>query len=116
MFQHLVTELAQSVTYVGDLLLDYLFKKRSKLGEGGVIHVVEPRLDEDTVIWLQLEVLSNIINDYGFRQVTADTTQVLHEDWSMRQRMLTVEPIFYPLFLVDLVQYPISVLETIQNY
>ena len=112
----MVTEFAQSVTYVGHLLLDYLFEKRSKLGEGGVIHVVEPRLDEDTVIWLELEVLSNIINDYGFRQVTADTTQVLDKDWPMRQRMLTVKPVLYPLFLVDLVQYPISVLQTEQNY
>tara|TARA_B110001450_G_C17625947_1_gene483171 strand:+ start:211 stop:552 length:342 start_codon:yes stop_codon:yes gene_type:complete len=112
----LVAEFAQSVTYVGDLLLDYLFKKRSKLGEGGVILVVEPGLDEDTVIWLQLEVLSNIINDYGFRHVTANTTQVFYKHWSMRQRMLTVEPVFYPLFHVDLVQYPISVLQTKQNY
>jgi hypothetical protein len=34
----------------------------------------------------------------------------------MRQRMLTVKPVLYPLFLVDLVQYPISVLQTEQNY
>ena len=116
MFQHLITEFAQSVTDVGHLLLDYLLQKRSKLGKGGVIHVVEPGLDEDTVIWLELEVLSDIINDYGFGQVTADTTQVFDEDRSMRQRVLTVESVLYPLFLVDLVQYPISILHTKQNY
>ena len=65
LFQHLVSELPQRVTHVRHLLLDDLLQQRRQFGQGRVVHVVEPALDEYTVVRLQLEVLRDIIDDDG---------------------------------------------------
>ena len=55
-----------------DLLLDNLFQERSQLRESCVGHVIKPTLNEYAIVWLELEVLSNVIHDNCAREVTAD--------------------------------------------
>ena len=88
-------------------------KERSQLGECGVGHIIEPALDEYAVIGLQLEVLRNVVHDYGPREVAPDATQVLHEDRPIRQRMLAVHTIANVLLLVYLIKHPIRILNFI---
>ena len=63
LFQHLVSEFPQCVAHVGHLLLDDLLQQGRQFGQGRVIHVVEPALDEYAVVRLQLEVLRDIIDN-----------------------------------------------------
>ena len=72
--------------------------------------VVEPRLDEDTVVWLQLEVLRHVVDDDRLGQVSADAAQVLDEDRAVRESVLAVEAVLYALGLVNLVKNPVGVL------
>ena len=64
LFQHLVPKLPESISHVGTLLLHDLFQERGQLRECRIIFVVEPTLNKDSVIWLQLEVLSHVVYNY----------------------------------------------------
>lgn len=72
--------------------------------------VVEPRLDEDTVVRLKLEVLSDVVYDDCLGEVAPNAAQVLHEHGTVRQCMLAIEAVLYPLGFVYLVKYPVSIL------
>ncbi len=72
--------------------------------------VVEPRLDEDAVVRLELEVLSNVVHDDCLGKVTADTAEVLDEDRAVWQCVLAIEAVLYPLGFVYLVKHPVSIL------
>jgi hypothetical protein len=67
LLKHLISELSQGVSHVINLLLRDLFEERSQLGECCVGHVIEPTLDEDAIVRLELEVLCDIVYDNGTR-------------------------------------------------
>ena len=83
LLKHLVTEASQCVTHVRHFLLDDLLEERSQLGQGGVILVVEPRLDEDAVVRLELKVLGHVVDNNRLSQVPTDTAQILNEYWAV---------------------------------
>lgn len=72
--------------------------------------VIEPRLDENTVVRLELEVLGHIVDNDRLRQVSTDATQILDENRPVRQGVLSVQPILDALRLVYLVQHPVGVI------
>jgi len=110
LLEHLVSELAESISHIRDLLLHNLFQKRSEFGQGCVVLVVEPTLNEYAVVGLKLEVLSDIIHYYGFCEISPDTTEILHKDRPIGHGVLAVEPMLYSFGGIYLVQHPISVL------
>lgn len=61
--------LLDEVPDITDTLFDHFHQKWSKSEQACVISCIDPSLDEDSVVWLQLEVLSNIINYDSFAQV-----------------------------------------------
>lgn len=114
----MVSELAKSISDVRHVFPDDLFKQGREFGQGCVVHVFEPAFNEDSIVWLQLEVLSHVVDDYCFCEVSANSTQILYEYWTMRQRMLSIESVFYAFFFIYLVQNPIGVLnhKSISNF
>lgn len=111
LFKHLVSESSQGISYIWHLFLHYLFQKWGQLTQGCVVHVIEPGLDEDSVVWLKLEVLSHVIDNDSLAQVSSDSGQVLYKDRTVWQSMLSVESVLDSLFLVYLVEDPIGVLK-----
>ena len=55
--------------------------------------VFKPTLDENTVIWLQREVLSHVVHNYGLVEGAPNPTQVLDEDHTRWAGVLSVEPV-----------------------
>ena len=109
LFKHLISEFTERISYVWHLFLDDLLEKRRKLWKGGIIHVVEPTFDEYTIIGLQLEVFSNIVNNYSFWQISSDPAQVFDENWTIMRAVLSVETVLDSLSFINLIEHPISV-------
>ena len=110
MIKHLISKLSQGITYVRNLLLHDLFQERCEFGQGCVVLVIEPGFDEDAVVWLKLEVFGNVVYDYCFGKVATNTAQIFNENWAVGKRMLSIKSVLYSLFLVDLIQNPVSIL------
>ncbi len=82
-----------------------------ELGQRLVVHVVNPRLNEDAVFGLQLEVLGHVVHDHSLPEIPSQFAQVLNEGRTDRDRVLPVQPVLYPLLLlVHRVYGPIRVL------
>ena len=110
LLKHLISELSQGVSHVIHLLLRNFFEERSQLRKCCVGHVIEPTLNEDTIVWLELEVLSDIVNDNGTREVSTNSTKVLDKDRPVRKGMLTVHTVTDTLVLVDLIKDPVCII------
>lgn len=82
------------------MLFHNFFEQGAKLIESGISHVVEPAPDKDSVIWLELEVLSHIVYNQSPREVSSDSAKILDKDRATVSRMLTVEPVFDVLIRV----------------
>ena len=76
-----------------------------------VAPVLEPGLDGDAVLWLQLEVFRDVINDNRVTEVSSQLAQVFDESRAHWQREMSAKPMFNPfLLLVHGVYGPISIL------
>lgn len=87
----------------------YLLQKGRQFKQGCVAHIVEPTLDEDAVVRLEREVLSDIIHNDGLVERTTNPAQILDEGDSRRRAMLTVESEGDATLFVDLIEDPVSV-------
>ena len=110
LLEHLVTEASQCVTHVRHLLLDDLLEERSQLRQGCVLLVVEPRLDEDAVVRLELKVLGHVVDNDRLRQVSADAAQILHKNMAVGGGVLPIQAVGDAFRLVNLVKDPVSIL------
>lgn len=109
LFKHLVTEFAEGLTHILNILLYDLFKQGSQFEQGSISHVFEPGFDENTVIGLQDKVFSNVVDNYAFIQGSSNFTQVFNEDHSSGRGMLSVKTVRNAFLFVDLVKHPVSV-------
>jgi len=106
----LVTKLSQRIAHVAHLLLHNFFEERSQFLESSVSHIIKPTFNEDSIVWLQLEVLSHIVHNYGPGEIPAYPTEVFDKNWAVRDRMLPVQPGCYVFILVHLVQHPVRII------
>lgn len=74
------------------------------------MHVIVPSRYEDSIIWLQDEVVANVVNDYGLGDVTAEEAQVFHQEWAILTRVLSVQSVFDVVAHVDLIDHLVCVL------
>jgi len=88
----------------------YLLQKGCQFEQGGVAHIVEPTLDENAVVRLEREVLSDIIHDDGFVERTTNPAQILDKGDTCRRTMLPVESEGDATLLVDLIEDPVGVI------
>ena len=70
--------------------------------EGCVRGIFKPTFNEDTVVWLQREILRNVVHYDCFVEWSAYAGQVLDEDHSRGAGVLSVQPIanvfyYFPL-------------------
>jgi len=61
--------------------------------EGGVRGIFKPTFDEDSIVWLQREILRNVVHYDCFVEWSAYAGQVLDEDHTCGAGMLSVQPI-----------------------
>ena len=76
------------------------------------MRVVVPRLDRNSVLWLQQEVLRDVVNDNRLVQVTTKEGQVLDVDLSARDGVVSIKPVcntFLRNLATQVRQGPISV-------
>jgi len=76
--EQLVAVLAHGLADVGALLLNDFAEERCDLVEVTVAHVIVPSRDENAVIWLNNEVIANVVDDDRLAKGPAQQTQVLH--------------------------------------
>ena len=62
---------AQELSNIKDSLSDYTFENRFKLLQLLVSRVIIPTDDLDTIVRLQLKVISYVINDKSFPDISA---------------------------------------------
>lgn len=103
LLDHLVAEAPKCISHVGHLLADYLLQERSQLLQCRVGHIIEPAPNEDSIVRLQLEVLSHIIDNECPREVPPNLAEVLNEDRPRTSGMLPVESVANVVILVKLI-------------
>ena len=67
------------------------------------MHVVIPCANEDSVVRLKDEVVTNIINDDGLVDLPSKQTQVFNKEWSILRCVLPVKSVFNVVADIDLV-------------
>ena len=67
------------------------------------MHVVIPCANEDSVVRLKDEVITNIINDDGLVDLPSKQTQVFYKEWSILRCVLSVKSVFNVVADIDLV-------------
>lgn len=72
LFEHLVSEPTKCVSDVRYFFLYYLFQQWSQLAQSCVVLVVEPRFDENSVVWLQLEVFSHVVDNDSLGKISSN--------------------------------------------
>ena len=61
--------------------------------EGCIRWIFKPTFNEDAIVWLQREILRNVVHYDCFVEWSAYTGQVLDEDHACGACMLSVQPI-----------------------
>ena len=74
------------------------------------MHVIVPSGNEDAVVWLQDEVVADVVDDDCFVDVSPQQTQVLHQEWPILTCVLSVQPVLDVVANVDLINHLVSVL------
>ena len=108
--QHLVSICPEGTPHIRNLLLNYLAEQRSDLIEEAIAHVIIPSRNEDAIIWLQDEIVWNVVDNDRLVDVTAQQRQVLDEEWAVLTRVLTVEAVLDIVADIDLVDNLVGVL------
>lgn len=108
--QQLVSVLSQGLAHVRNALFNYVNEQRRDLIEEAVFHVVIPGTDKNAVVRLYYEVVADVVDDDRFVELAAQQGEVLHEEGPVLARVLPIEPVFYVLAHVDLVNYLVGVL------
>ena len=72
--------------------------------------VTSPGLDHDSVVWLETEVLSDVIDDEELLEVPADLGEVLDGELSLSCGVVPVQPVADVIFIIQSVQDPVSIL------
>ena len=78
LLKHILSEKFEGLTDISHRGLRYGYQQGCQFEKGRVSFIGEPGFDEDAVLWLQLEVFSNIIHNDHPRDVSPDTRQVLN--------------------------------------
>lgn len=68
--------------------------------ESFVIWVIVPTFDVDSIVRLQLEIFSAIVDNQGLTQISAEFGQVFLENSSLRVTMSPVESVGNPFLSV----------------
>lgn len=108
--EQLVAVLAHGLADVGALLLNDFAEERCDLVEVTVAHVIVPSRDENAVIWLNNEVIANVVDDDRLAKGPAQQTQVLHQEGPVLTRVLPIQSVLYVVPYVDLVDDLVGVL------
>lgn len=108
---HISPEQFQSISHVRQGRgLCYSDEERRKLEEGSVPGVREPRLDENAVLGLELEVFRDVVDYDGSGEVSADAGEVLHIEAARGgRRMLPVQSVADELGVRQVAQGPVGV-------
>lgn len=101
--KQLVTVLAHGLTDVGTILLNDFCEERRDLVEVTVAHIVVPSRDENAVIWLNNEVIANVVDDDRLAQGPAQQTQVFHQEGPVLTCVLPIQSVLYVVSYVNLV-------------
>lgn len=100
----------EMVSHIFYFVFDEHAQDRYQLLELIVVHAVEPADYVDSIVRLQVVILSDVVHNDGFRQVTAKPAQVLHVDALAELAAVAVEPVADTPQLVEVVQDPVGVL------
>jgi hypothetical protein len=73
LLHHLDAKNAESFADIFDISDSYLLQKWGKLIEGIICGVIYPGPNENTIVWLQLEILRDVINYQRLRNVSPQT-------------------------------------------
>lgn len=101
--QYLVAIWSEGLSHIRNFFLNNFNEKRTYFLEESIWHVVVPSRDENTVLWLQDEVIRYIIYNDGLVDVTTQKTQVLHQKGSILRGVLTIQAILDILVDINLV-------------
>ena len=74
------------------------------------MHVVVPSANEDSIVRLKDEVVTNIIDYDCLVDLSAQKTEILHEEWSILRCVLPVKSVFDVVFHIDLINHLVSIL------
>ena len=110
LFNHLILQLLQRNPYIINSLLGNLNQNRGQLRQGSIMRVIEPALNKNSIIRLQLEILRNIIHNNNLRQVSSKLTQVLNKKVSLLLAVLSIKPVLDVLISIELIQDPVRIL------
>ena len=102
--------MSQCLADIRHLFLNNLDQQGCNFFEESVIHVVVPGANKDSIVRLNDEVVTDVINDYRFVQLAAKQRQILNKERSILGSVLAVETILNAPTHVNLVNNLICVL------
>lgn len=108
--QNLIPIGPQSTPHIWTFLLNDFTQQRSDLVEEMVSHVIVPRWDENSVVWLQDEVIADVVDDNCLFYVASKQTEVLHKERPVLASVLSVQTVLDVVAHVDLVNNLVSIL------
>jgi len=79
------------LSHIWHPLLSNLNQKWCQFEEGRVVRVLEPRFNENPVLRLQLEILSDVVNDDGLGEIAAHARKILDVEIALGEGVLAVE-------------------------
>ena len=107
--KHLVSVSSQCQPDIKHPFLNNFAQKWRYLVQKAVVHIIVPCADKNPILWLQYEIVRNIVDNNCFFNVPTQQTQVFYQKWTVLRSVLSVEPVFYVLFHIYLVNYLVSV-------
>ena len=75
-----------------------------------IAHIVIPRRNEDSIVGLKDKVVGDVVNDDRSVDVTAQQTQIFHQEGSVLAGVLPVQSVLDVVADVDLVDHLVCVL------
>lgn len=63
-FYHLFLKPAKSFSYIRHILNSDFFEQRCQLSKSCISRIIEPWFNEYSVLWLKLEIFSNVVYNY----------------------------------------------------
>ena len=89
--------------------MSYCGQQGRQFKQSCVLRILEPALDEDPVLRLQLEVLSDVVHDDHSANVSAYAGQVFHIEPAEGKGVLPVESERDALLVREVLKRPVSI-------
>ena len=108
--QNLVSVGSHSNTYIWNALFNELTQKWGDFAQEVILHIIIPGRDENAVVWLQDEVVRDVINNDRTLQITSKKAQVLDQERPILGSVLSIQPIFDVIVHINLVYNLVCIL------